>query len=72
MWVFIRPGVVRSANEEKVKLGREFCPIHRFDGNDQIWAFSRQPGPGVRATAPLTTPRLLAHSRRRLKVDDSV
>ena len=36
MWVFIRPGVVRSANEEKVKLGREFCPIHRFDGNYQF------------------------------------
>jgi hypothetical protein len=32
MWVFIRPRVVRSANEEKAKLGRECCPIHRFDG----------------------------------------
>jgi len=36
MWVFIRPGVVRSANEEKVKLGQHFCPIHRFDGNHQF------------------------------------
>jgi hypothetical protein len=36
MWVFIRPGVVRSANEKKVKLGQGFCPIHRFDGNYQF------------------------------------
>jgi len=36
MWVFIRPGVVRSATEKKVKLEREFCPIHRFDGNYQF------------------------------------
>ena len=36
MWVFIRPRVVRSANEEKVKRGQRCCPIHRFDGNDQL------------------------------------
>src|ERR1700730_3234580 len=36
MWVFIRPGVVRSANEEKVKPGKHSCPIHRFDVNDQF------------------------------------
>ena len=36
MWVFIRPGVVRSANEKKLKLGQGFCPIHRFDGNYQF------------------------------------
>jgi hypothetical protein len=36
MWVFIRPGVVRSANEEKAKLRQEFCPIHPFDGNYQF------------------------------------
>jgi len=36
MWVFIRPGVVRSANEEDVKLVQQFCPIHRFDGNYQF------------------------------------
>jgi hypothetical protein len=36
MWVFIRPGVVRSANGSEVKLWREFCPIHRFDGNYQF------------------------------------
>jgi hypothetical protein len=36
MWVFIRPGVVRSANEEKVKPGEHSCPIHRFDGDDQF------------------------------------
>jgi len=42
MWVFIRPGVVRSANEEKAKLGWEFCPIHRFDGNYQFLVRSRR------------------------------
>jgi hypothetical protein len=36
MWVFIRPGVVRSANEEEVKLAQQFCPIHRFDVNHQF------------------------------------
>src|SRR5882672_7306927 len=36
MWVFIRPGVVRSANEEKVKPGKHSCPIHRFYMNDQL------------------------------------
>jgi hypothetical protein len=36
MWVFIRPGVVRSANESEVKLGQQFCPIHRFDRNYQF------------------------------------
>ena len=36
MWVFIRPGVVRSANEEEGKLAQQFCPIHRFDGNHQF------------------------------------
>jgi hypothetical protein len=36
MWVFIRPGVVRSANEMKGKLAQQFCPIHRFDVNYQF------------------------------------
>jgi hypothetical protein len=36
MWVFIRPGVVRSANEMKGKLAQQFCPIHRFDGIYQV------------------------------------
>src|ERR1700737_3980825 len=31
MWVFIRPGVVRSAKEKNVKLAHLFCPIHPFD-----------------------------------------
>jgi hypothetical protein len=44
MWVFIRPGVVRSANEMKSKLARQFCPIHRFDVNDQFLDFL-QKGP---------------------------
>ena len=41
MWVFIRPGVVRSANEEKVKPGKHSCPIHRFDVNDQFLNLTR-------------------------------
>jgi hypothetical protein len=54
MWVFIRPGVVRSANEEKVKPGKHSCPIHRFDVNDQflnlidLQDFSRLAGDGWR------------------------
>jgi len=36
MWVFIRPGVVRSANEGKVKPGKHSCPIHGFYVNDQL------------------------------------
>jgi hypothetical protein len=50
MWVFIRPGVVRSANEGKVKLGHQKCPIHRFDGNYQflnlVWRALQRYGRG--------------------------
>jgi hypothetical protein len=41
MWVFIRPGVVRSANEDKAKPGKHSCPIHRFDVNDQFLNLTR-------------------------------
>jgi hypothetical protein len=36
MWVCIRPGVVRSANEKKVKREEPSCPIHGFDGSYQL------------------------------------
>jgi hypothetical protein len=48
MWVFTRP----QGGQDYYLLICEitaysgFCPIHRFDVNDQIRAFSRQPGPG--------------------------
>jgi hypothetical protein len=41
MWVFIRPrgGQDYYLLEKKNTAGGEFCPIHRFDGKDQISMF---------------------------------
>jgi hypothetical protein len=38
MWVFIRPrgGQDYYLLEKKNTAGTKFCPIHRFDGEDQI------------------------------------
>jgi hypothetical protein len=47
MWVCIRPGVVRSANEEKIKPGHHSCPIHRFDGSYQFLRAAVPPHCGI-------------------------
>jgi hypothetical protein len=49
MWVFIRPGVVRSANEMKGKLVEQLCPIHRFDGNHQFQGLLQKGGVALEA-----------------------
>jgi hypothetical protein len=60
MWVFIRPGVVRSAKEQNVKRALKLCPIHPFDATypflnllDALYALQRRRGVALQSARVL-------------------